>query len=72
MAEESQSDVEDKNILYDLSIHAEWPQETESTVRAISFCYLFALFINASVFSNNCMAAYFVSDERTSVPDYVK
>ena len=32
MAEGERSDVEEQNILYDLSIHAEWPQETETTV----------------------------------------
>lgn len=32
MAEENRDDVEEESILYDLAIHAEWPQETETIV----------------------------------------
>ena len=33
--DESENDNVEKNILYDLTIHAEWPQEPEITVGTI-------------------------------------
>ena len=48
MEDESlENDNVEQNILYDLTIHAEWPQEPEITVRLIALKYFGQLSVNA-------------------------
>ena len=54
MEDESlENDNVEQNILYDLTIHAEWPQEPEITVRLIALKCVGQLCVNA--YAQRCL-----------------